>query len=139
MRGGRSMYSTGMALYSSAHGGLRAHLRIDKADGLGLELLSAPMERYCERCERVTVDGHLWCQDPECPAEEGYALLGYGDYLGDLKVTKLVRVWRTAALYEAERQGLEVLRKGAHPTDEGAERPERGAPPRAGRAPCRRR
>jgi hypothetical protein len=48
------------------------------------------MERYCERCERVTVDGHLWCQDPECPAEEGYALLGYGDYLGDLKVTKLV-------------------------------------------------
>ena len=85
------------------------------------------MERYCERCERVTVDGHLWCQDPECPAEEGYALLGYGDYLGDLKVTKLVRVWRTAALYEAERQGLEVLLKVAHPTDECAERLKREA------------
>lgn len=85
------------------------------------------MERFCERCERVTVDGHLWCQDPECPAEEGYALLGYGDFLGDLKVTKLVRVWRTAALYEAERHGQQVLLKVAHPTDECAERLKREA------------
>jgi hypothetical protein len=61
------------------------------------------MERFCERCERITVDGHLWCQERDCPAEEGFPVFGYGDYVGDLKITKLIVVWRTAALYEAQR------------------------------------
>lgn len=85
------------------------------------------MHRFCERCERVTVDGNLWCQDPDCPAEEGFELFGYGDFLGDLKVTKLVRVWRSAAVYEAERGKLPVLLKVAHPTDACAERLKREA------------
>lgn len=51
----------------------------------------------------------------------------YGDYLGDLKVTKLVRVWRTAALYEALRGKTEVLLKVAHPSDDCAERLKREA------------
>jgi serine/threonine protein kinase len=80
------------------------------------------MYRFCERCERDTKDGNLWCQDPDCPAEKGYPLLRYGDYLGDLKVTKLVRVWRTAAIYEAEREQDQVLLKVAHPGDDHAER-----------------
>ena len=83
--------------------------------------------RFCERCERVTYDGNLWCQDPECPAEEGYELLEYGDHFADLKVTKLVRVWRTAALYEAERGTEPVLLKVAHPTDACIERLRREA------------
>jgi serine/threonine protein kinase len=70
--------------------------------------------RWCERCERVTVDGHLWCPERDCPAEAGHPVLSYGDFLGDLKVTRLVRVWRTAALYEAERAGQPVLLKVAH-------------------------
>jgi serine/threonine protein kinase len=85
------------------------------------------MYRYCERCERETFDGNLWCQDPDCPAEQGYALLGYGEFLGDLKVTKLVRVWRTASMYEALREEEEVLLKVAHPGDENAERLRREA------------
>lgn len=85
------------------------------------------MQRYCERCERVTVDGNLWCQDVDCPAEEGYPLLGYGDFLADLKITKLVRVWRTASLYEAQRDGDPVLLKLAHPTDDNNDRLRREA------------
>ncbi len=85
------------------------------------------MQRYCERCERVTQDGNLWCQDVDCPAEQGYPLLSYGEYLADLKVTKLMRVWRTAALYEAERDEQPVLLKVAHPTDECSERLRREA------------
>ena len=85
------------------------------------------MYRYCERCERETYDGNLWCQDPECPAEQGYSLLGYGEYLGDLKVTKLVRVYRTASIYEALRDEKEVLLKIAHPGDDHAERLRREA------------
>lgn len=85
------------------------------------------MYRFCERCELETFDGNLWCQDPDCPAEGGYHLLSYGDYLGDLKLTKLVRVWRTAALYEAEREGEPVLLKVAHPGEGPAERLRREA------------
>jgi serine/threonine protein kinase len=80
------------------------------------------MYQYCERCERETFSGNLWCQDPDCPAENSYSLLGYGEYLGDLKVAKLIHVWRTAAMYEAYRNDEKVLLKVAHPGDEYAER-----------------
>ena len=82
--------------------------------------------RYCERCERVTENGHLWCQDRDCPAEESWPVFQYGDYLGDLKITRLISVWRTAALYEAERGGEKNLQtvwvKVAHATPECEQR-----------------
>jgi serine/threonine protein kinase len=85
------------------------------------------MNRFCERCERITQDGNLWCPEKDCPAEEGYPVLVYGEHLGDLKVTKLVRVWRTAALYEAQRGEQSVLLKVAHSDDECEERLKREA------------
>lgn len=85
------------------------------------------MNRYCERCERVIDDGNFWCPDKDCPAEEGYPVLVYGDYLGDLKVTKMIRVWRTTSLYEAQRDKEQVLLKVAHPGDDNAERLRREA------------
>jgi len=87
------------------------------------------MNRYCERCERVTTDGHLWCERVDCPAEEGYPVLSYGEYLGDLKIIKLLRVWRTAALYEARRGNEKdpVLLKVAHTGDDCEERLKREA------------
>ncbi len=83
------------------------------------------MDRFCERCERVTQDGNLWCERTDCPAEQGYSILSYGDHLGDLKVTKLLRVWRTAALYEALRGEETVLLKVAHKSDDCEERLKR--------------
>jgi len=83
------------------------------------------MDRFCERCERITQDGNLWCERTDCPAEQGYSVLKYGDYLGDLKVTKLLRVWRTAALYEAMRGEETVLLKVAHRSDDCEERLKR--------------
>lgn len=85
------------------------------------------MHRFCERCERDTLDGNLFCQDPDCPAEKGYTLLEYGEYLGDLKITKFLRVWRTAALYEAERDGEPVLLKIANSGEANADRLRREA------------
>jgi hypothetical protein len=83
-------------------------------------------QRFCERCERITQDGHLWCQDRDCPAEEGWPVFQFGDYLADLKITRLVSVWRTAALYEAERGGEKnkqtVFVKVAHATPECEQR-----------------
>ena len=83
------------------------------------------MDRFCERCERITQDGNLWCERTDCPAEQGYSVLSYGDHLGDLKVTKLLRVWRTAALYEAVRGEETVLLKVAHRSDDCEERLKR--------------
>ena len=85
------------------------------------------MNRFCERCERITTDGNLWCQEIDCPAEKGYPVLAYGDCLGDLKVTKLLRVWRTAALYEAVRGDEPVLLKVAHESEDSEERLKREA------------
>jgi serine/threonine protein kinase len=85
------------------------------------------MNRFCERCQRVTVDGNLWCQEKDCPAEKGHPVFEYGDYLGDLKVVKLLRVWRTAALYLAERGDDKVLLKVAHENEDAEERLKREA------------
>ena len=85
------------------------------------------MNRFCERCERVTVDGNLWCERVDCPAELGYPVFEYGEFLGDLKVVKLIRVWRTAALYEAVRGEKKVLLKVAHKGDDCEERVKREA------------
>lgn len=83
--------------------------------------------RFCERCKRLTMDGNLWCQDKDCPAEQGYPVLGYGDHLGDLKVTKLITVWRSAVLYEALRGKQTVWLKVAHDDPESEDRLKREA------------
>jgi serine/threonine protein kinase len=80
------------------------------------------ISRYCERCGRSTQDGNLWCQDRDCPAEAGYSVFRYGDYLGDMKISRQVTVWRTATLYEAERDGKPVWVKVAHTSPECEER-----------------
>ena len=85
------------------------------------------MNRFCERCQRTTVDGNLWCPEVDCPAEERFPVLVYGDFLGDLKITKLMRVWRTAALYEALRGEEKVMVKVAHETEDSEERLKREA------------
>ena len=96
-----------------------------------MSITSPLLHRFCERCERVTQDGHLWCQDRDCPAEEGWPVFNYGDYLSDLKITRLISIWRTAALYEAERGGEKnkqvVWVKVAHATPECADRLRREA------------
>jgi len=42
-------------------------------------------------------------------------IFDYGEYLGDIKVLRLLRVLQTAAIYEAERDDEKVLLKVAHP------------------------
>lgn len=78
--------------------------------------------RFCERCQRSTQDGNLWCQDRDCPAEAGHSVFRYGDYLGDMKITRQISVWRTAALYEADRNGHAVWLKVSHIDPECEER-----------------
>ena len=85
------------------------------------------IKRFCERCDKTTQDGHLWCSDRDCPAEQGYPVFDSGDYVADLKVIKIIAVWRTAVLYEAARNDEPVWLKVAHRDDECESRLKRDA------------
>jgi serine/threonine protein kinase len=82
------------------------------------------MKRVCVVCDRVSNDGNLWCQEPDCPAEDKPHIFGYGDFVGDAKVLRLLRVLRASSFYEAERSGRPILLKVAHPARENAVRRE---------------
>jgi serine/threonine protein kinase len=62
----------------------------------------------------MSTDGNLWCEQTDCPAGNIPIVLDYGEFLGDIKVTRLLRLFRTAAVYEAERDEQLILLKVAH-------------------------
>ncbi len=76
------------------------------------------MKLVCSRCGQMSGDGHLWCQQIDCPVGNVPTVLTYGEYLGDIKVVRLLRLFRTAAIYEAERHtekgDVKILLKVAH-------------------------
>ncbi len=72
------------------------------------------MKRVCTICQRVSPDGNLWCQEPDCPAGDIPTILDYGEWLGDIEVIRLLRVLRTSAIYEAQRGEEKILLKIAH-------------------------
>lgn len=78
------------------------------------------MKLICTLCEQMSDDGNLWCEQIDCPAGNIPIVLGYGEFLGDIKVTRLLRLFRTAAVYEAEREDTPILLKVAHQAHEEA-------------------
>jgi serine/threonine protein kinase len=65
-------------------------------------------------------DGNLWCEQTDCPAGNTPTVLSYGEFLGDIKIVRLLRLFRTAAVYEAERNEELILLKVAHAGHEEA-------------------
>jgi len=76
---------------------------------------SLTVKQICLRCERTSADGNLWCQEPDCPAEDKPTIFDYGQFFGDAKITRLLYVSRTSAYYDAERGKTRILLKVAHP------------------------
>lgn len=72
------------------------------------------MRYACKVCQQLSTDGNHWCPEPHCPAEAMTVVLNDGQTVGDMRVTKLVRVMPTATLYLAERAGRPVFLKMAH-------------------------
>jgi serine/threonine protein kinase len=78
------------------------------------------MKLICTLCEQMSIDGNLWCEQIDCPAGNMPIVLGYGEFLGDIKIVRLLRLFRTAAVYEAEREDTLILLKVAHEGHEEA-------------------
>lgn len=76
------------------------------------------MKQVCLLCGRMSTDGNLWCQEFDCPAEEKPIIFDYGQFLGDMKIERMLRVTRAAAFYEAKRVDETILLKVAHPKTE---------------------
>lgn len=85
-----------------------------------MKLRGIEMKRICSLCGQMSADGNLWCEQIDCPAGQIPVVLGYGEFLGDIKILRLMRLFRTAAVYEAERDEKLILLKVAHAGHEEA-------------------
>lgn len=85
------------------------------------------MKRICLFCERTSLDSNVFCQETYCPAEMCPYIFDYGEWLGDIEISRPIIVLRTSALYEARHNGQTVLLKVAHPGYEHTERFKREA------------
>ena len=68
------------------------------------------MKFVCATSEQMSVDGNVWFEDPENVS----IVLDYGEFLADIKILRLLRLFRTAAVYEAMRGDDMILVKVAH-------------------------
>lgn len=72
------------------------------------------MKYICPRCNQVSIDGNLWCQDKFCPAENALEIFDNGEWFSNFEIVKLLTVLRSSAIYEARRGKTQVLLKIAH-------------------------
>ncbi len=72
------------------------------------------MKHVCTTCERVWPETQLWCKTRTCGAGTLSIVFDYGEYLSDILIVKMVRVLRTATIYEAQRGKEKILLKVAH-------------------------
>lgn len=85
------------------------------------------MKYTCLQCHRTSNHPNLYCQEVDCPAERSPILMDYGDWLGDIEITRVVSILPTSVLYQAEHMGEKIYLKVAHPGQEHTERLKREA------------
>ena len=72
------------------------------------------MKHICTRCNRISIDGNLWCQERDCPAENTPEIFDDGEWIGNIQIVKLITVLRSSAIYAARRENEDILLKVAH-------------------------
>ncbi|MFQ3536438.1 MAG: hypothetical protein SNJ58_11225, partial [Aggregatilineales bacterium] len=68
------------------------------------------MKRYCPKSDTITPMFSVWGSSHISEAGELSVIFDYGDCLGDIEITRLIRVMKTAALYEARRREKNKLK-----------------------------
>jgi serine/threonine protein kinase len=72
------------------------------------------MKHVCIQCGLSSRDQNLWCQRPECSANNLNRILSPGERLGTIEIRGLICTLRTAAIYKGRRDDTDVLVKLAH-------------------------
>jgi serine/threonine protein kinase len=72
------------------------------------------MKRICERCNVISQDFNLWCQEKYCPAENATEIFDNGEWFGPIEIIQPIVITRSAIVYQASRENEKVLLKVAN-------------------------
>ncbi len=72
------------------------------------------MKRICQRCNVISQDFNLWCQEKYCPAENATEIFDNGEWFGPIEIVQPIVITRSAIIYHARRGDDEVLLKVAN-------------------------
>jgi hypothetical protein len=73
------------------------------------------MKRICQRCNVISQDLNLWCQEKYCPAENATEIFDNGEWFGPMEIIQPIVITRSAIVYHASRPGDgEILLKVAN-------------------------
>lgn len=72
------------------------------------------MKRICQKCNVISQDLNLWCQDKECPAENATEIFDNGEWFGPIEIIQPIAINRSAIIYQARRGEEKILLKVAN-------------------------
>lgn len=72
------------------------------------------MKRICQKCNVISHDLNLWCQEKDCPAENATEIFDDGEWFGPIEIVQPIAITRSAIVYHARRQEEEILLKIAN-------------------------
>jgi serine/threonine protein kinase len=72
------------------------------------------MKRICQRCNVISQDFNLWCQEKYCPAENATEIFDDGEWFGPIEIIQPIVITRSAIIYQAKRGEEQILLKVAN-------------------------
>ncbi len=72
------------------------------------------MKRICQKCNVISQDFNLWCQETYCPAENATEIFDNGEWFGPIEIIQPIVITRSAIVYHARRGEEEILLKVAN-------------------------
>jgi serine/threonine protein kinase len=72
------------------------------------------MNKICLKCNVISQDFNLWCQEKFCPAENATEIFGNGEWFGPIEIIQPVVVLRSAIIYQARRDDEIIFLKIAN-------------------------
>lgn len=72
------------------------------------------MNRICLKCNVISQDFNLWCQEKHCPAENATEIFNNGEWFGIFEIIQPLLIMRSAIVYQARREDEVVFLKIAN-------------------------
>jgi serine/threonine protein kinase len=72
------------------------------------------MNRICLKCNVISQDFNLWCQEKHCPAENATEIFNNGEWFGIFEIVQPLVILRSAIVYQARRENEVVFLKIAN-------------------------